>query len=122
MRLRRPIKDADHTNPGSHATMGLLNRLSIRAKLFTGFGIVILLLAASAGAAFWGFSRLSSSEHAVDAIITPKVQSAEDMRAAIGDFHYSQTKYLVQGPSQRENFLGDVATYRKAFAGADAFR
>jgi methyl-accepting chemotaxis protein len=100
--------------------MRLLNRLSIRAKLFTGFGIVILLLAASAGVAFWGFSRLSSSEHAVDAVITPKVQSAEDMRAAIGDFHYSQTKYLVQGPSQRENFLGDVATYRKAFAAADA--
>jgi len=43
------------------------------AQIFTGFGIVILLLAASAGAAFWGFSRLSSSEHAVDAIITPKV-------------------------------------------------
>src|SRR6478672_6464623 len=100
--------------------MGLLNRLSIRAKLFTGFGIVILLLAASAGAAFWGFSRLSASEHAIDAVITPKVQSGQDMRAAIGDFHYSQTKYLVQGPSQRANFLGDVATYRRAFADARA--
>ena len=53
-------------------------------------------------------------------MITPKVQSGEDMRAAIGDFHYSQTKYLVQGPSQRENFLGDVATYRKASAAAHA--
>ena len=42
------------------------------------------------------------------------------MRAAIGDFHYSQTKYLVQGASQRENFLGDVDTYRHAFAAAHA--
>ncbi len=100
--------------------MQLLNRLSIRSKLFTGFGIVSLLLAASAGAAFWGFSRLAASEHAVDAVITPKVQSGQDMRAAIGDFHYSQTKYLVQGASQRENFLGDVDTYRHAFAAARA--
>ena len=98
--------------------MRLLNRLSIRAKLFTGFGLVILLLVASAGAAFWGFSRLGASEHEITAVITPKVQSVEDMRAATGDFHYSQTKYLVQGPSQRANFLGDVQTYRTAVVAA----
>jgi methyl-accepting chemotaxis protein len=98
--------------------MRLLNRLSIRAKLFTGFGIVIALLVASAGAAFWGFAKLSASAHEVDAVVTPKVLSVEDMRSAIGDFHYSQTKYLVQGASQRENFLGDVDTYRKAAAAA----
>jgi methyl-accepting chemotaxis protein len=100
--------------------MQLLNRISIRAKLFTGFGIVILLLAASAGAAFWGFSRLSSSEHEVDAVVTPKVESAADMRSAIGDLHYSQTKYVLQGPSQRANFLGDIATYKKAQLAARA--
>src|SRR5690242_6295172 len=98
--------------------MRLLNRLSIRAKLFTGFGVVILCLAASAGAAFWGFSRLAASEHEVTAVVTPKVQSAQDMRAAVGDFHYSQTKYVVQGPSQRANFLGDLQTYRAAEAEA----
>jgi methyl-accepting chemotaxis protein len=99
--------------------MHLLNRLSVRAKLFTGFGIVILLLVGCAGAAFWGFSSLGASEHKIDSIVTPKVQSAQDMRAATGDFHYSQTKYLVQGPSQRANFLGDVQTYRDAAAAAE---
>jgi methyl-accepting chemotaxis protein len=98
--------------------MRLLNRLSIRAKLFTGFGVVIVCLAASAGAAFWGFSRLAASEHEVTAVVTPKVQSAQDMRAAVGDFHYSQTRYVVQGPSQRADFLGDVQTYRAAAAEA----
>jgi methyl-accepting chemotaxis protein len=98
--------------------MHLLNRLSVRAKLFTGFGIVIVLLLGCAGAAFWGFSSLGSSEHQIDGVITPKVQSVENMRAATGDFHYSQTKYLVQGPSQRTNFLGDVQTYRAAVVAA----
>jgi len=98
--------------------MHLLNRLSVRAKLFTGFGVVIVLLIGCAGAAFWGLSRLGASEHEITALVTPKVQSAQDMRAATGDFHYSQTKYLVQGPSQRSNFLGDVQTYRDAVAAA----
>jgi methyl-accepting chemotaxis protein len=98
--------------------MHLLNRLSVRAKLFTGFGIVIVLLLGCAGAAFWGFSSLGSSEQQIAAVITPKVQSVENMRAATGDFHYSQTKYLVQGPSQRANFLGDVQTFRAAVVAA----
>ena len=44
--------------PGSHATMHLLNRLSIRAKLYAGFGVVVALLVAATATAFWGFSQL----------------------------------------------------------------
>src|SRR5690349_16427842 len=101
--------------------MHLLNRLSIRAKLFTGFGIVVALLVAATATAFWGFSQLGRAASEVNDTVTPKVESGASMRASIGDFHYSQTTYFVVAPKDaRANFLADVGTFKHAYGSAIA--
>jgi methyl-accepting chemotaxis protein len=101
--------------------MHLLNRLSIRSKLYAGFGIVVALLVAATATAFWGFSQLGSAANTVNDTVTPKVESGASMRAAIGDFHYSQTTYFVVPPKEaRGNFLTDVGAFQKAYKAAMA--
>src|SRR6266487_2212733 len=97
--------------------MHLVNCLSIRAKLNAGFGVVLALLAASAGDRVPGLlpAQLRGVLHGRGSDPEGE-ESGADMLSAIADFHYSQTKYVVQGASQRANLLGDVATFRKAYA------
>jgi len=93
--------------------------MPIRAKLYAGFGAILALLVGVAAATFWGTSNITGSADHIDAVVSHKLVVAEEMSAAAGDFHYSQTKYVLVGPSGREDFLADVGAFREVLAEAD---
>src|SRR5204862_7539294 len=98
----------------------VFDRLSIRAKLYLGFGAILALLSGVAGTAFWGTSNLTSSADKIDVEVSQKLLVAKEMSAAAGDFHFAQTKYALVGPSGREDFLADAGAFKKLLAEADA--
>ena len=98
-----------------------VDRMPIRAKLHAGFGTILALLVGVAGVAFWGTSNLTGSADNIDVVVSHKLVVAEEMSAAAGDFHYSQTKYVLVGPSGREDFLADVGAFRGVLAQADRY-
>jgi methyl-accepting chemotaxis protein len=105
------------TLPRFHA----IDRLPLRAKLYAGFGAILALLVGVAATAFWGTSRITGAADNIDAVVSHKLVVAEEMSAAAGDFHFAQTKYVLVGPSGREDFLADVGAFREVLAQADRY-
>ena len=97
----------------------MLDRLPIRAKLYAGFGAILVLLVGVAATAFWGTSNITGAADNIDTVVSHKLVVAQEMSAAAGDFHYSQTKYVLVGPSARQDFLADVGAFRDVLAQAD---
>ena len=97
------------------------DRLSIRAKLYLGFGAILALLVGVAATAFWGTSNVSSSADHVNVVVSKRLLVAEELSAAAGDFHFAQTKYALVGPSGRGDFMADVGTFRKVLAQAERY-
>ncbi len=97
----------------------VLDRLSIRAKLYLAFGAILALLAGVAATTLWGTSSLTGSANRIDVVVSQKLLVAEEMNAAAGDFHFAQTKYALVGPSGREDFVADVGAFREVLAEAD---
>ena len=97
----------------------VLDRLSIRAKLYLGFGAILALLVGVAATTLWGTSNLTGSADKIDVVVSKKLLVAEEMSAAAGDFHFAQTKYALVGRSGREDFLADVGAFRQVLATAD---
>ena len=97
----------------------MLDRLPIRAKLYAGFGAILVLLVGVAATAFCGTSNITSAADNIDTVVSHKLVVAQEMSAAAGDFHYSQTKYVLVGPSARQDFLADVGAFRDVLAQAD---
>jgi methyl-accepting chemotaxis protein len=95
--------------------------MPIRAKLYAGFGAILVLLVGIAAATFWGTSNITGAADHIDAVVSHKLVVAEEMSAAAGDFHFSQTKYVLVGPSGREDFLADARSFREVLAEADRY-
>ena len=98
-----------------------LDRLSIRAKLYLGFGAILALLVGVAATAFWGTARVSSSADHVNVVVQHRLLVAERLSAAAGDFHFAQTKYALVGPSGRPDFVADVRAFREVLAQAERY-
>jgi methyl-accepting chemotaxis protein len=105
------------TLPRFHA----VDRLPLRAKLYAGFGAILALLVGVAATSFWGTSRITGAADNIDVVVSHEVIVAEEMSAAAGDFHFAQTKYVLVGPSGREDFLADVGAFREVLARADRY-
>jgi methyl-accepting chemotaxis protein len=97
----------------------VLDRLPIRAKLYAGFGTILVLLVGVAATASWGTSNITGAADNIDTVVSQKLVVAQEMSAAAGDFHYSQTKYVLVGASARRDFLADVGAFRAVLAHAD---
>ena len=74
--------------PQAHA----LDRLSIRAKLYLGFGAILALLVGVAATTLWGTSNLTGSADKIDVVVSKKLLVAEEMSAAAGDFHFARDR------------------------------
>jgi hypothetical protein len=96
-----------------------IDRLSIRVKLYLGFGAILALLLGVAATTYWGTSNLTSSADRIDVVVSKKLLVAKEMSAAAGDFHFAQTKYALVGPSGREDFVADVGAFKEVLAEAD---
>jgi methyl-accepting chemotaxis protein len=86
------------------------SQLSIRAKLFAGFGVVLALVVALVAVAFVALHDLEASHTRVAEVVLPRVLASDAARTAAADMHYSQTAYAGD-PAGREDYLGDRGVF-----------
>jgi methyl-accepting chemotaxis protein len=91
------------------------SQLSIRAKLFAGFGLVLVLVVALVAVAVVSLRDLEASHGRVADVVLPRVLASDAARTAAADMHYSQTAY-VGDPEGREDYLGDRAVFAQDLA------
>jgi CHASE3 domain sensor protein len=86
-------------------------KLSVRTKLFGGFGVVLALLAVVVAVALNTASSLGSAHSVVTGNVLPVVQAAAASRTSASDEHFSQTRYVLV-PSGRAPVQKDQARLR----------
>ena len=96
--------------------MTWFQNLSLAKKLFSGFGVVLVLLAVIVAVSYSGMSKLSSSAHKVSKIELAQAGAVADVRAAVSDMHFSQAQYVMTNGATRANFIADRATFEQALA------
>ena len=85
---------------------------SIGSKLGASFGLVVVLLLGLCGVASWGLSQTTSVSREIDSSVTPRLIAVDDVRAAAGDMHFSQTRAVFDGTtSAHDDFIGDHAAF-----------
>jgi methyl-accepting chemotaxis protein len=85
---------------------------SIGAKLGGSFGLVVVLLLGLCGLASWGLSQTTSVSHRIDRTVTPRLIAVDDLAAAAGDMHFSQTRAVLDGTTNaRADFQADHAAF-----------
>jgi methyl-accepting chemotaxis protein len=85
---------------------------SIGSKLGGSFGLVVILLLGLCGLASWGLSQTTSVSHRIDRTVTPRLIAVDDLAAAAGDMHFSQTRAVLDGSKgARADFRADHATF-----------
>ncbi len=94
---------------------------SIGSKLGGSFGLVVALLLGLCGVATWGLSQTTSVSHRIDRTVTPQLIAVDDVRAAAGDMHFSQTRAVLDGTkSARADFEADHAAFAADLRKLDA--
>ena len=93
----------------------MLGMLSLRAKLFASFAVILALLAAVSATAFWALHGLSTAHHRVTDDVIPQLVQADAVRTAAADMHFSQTAYVIEADA-REDYLADHAVYLRELA------
>jgi methyl-accepting chemotaxis protein len=87
---------------------------SVGRKLYGGFGVVIGLMAILAVTAFWAFGELDSANSTITEKVSPKVEAAFDMKAAVFDVEAAQNAYVAdQGKSRQLYVDADAALQKK---------
>ncbi len=85
---------------------------SIGSKLGGSFGLVVVLLLGLCGLASWGLSQTTSVSHRIDRTVTPRLIAVDDLAAAAGDMHFSQTRAVLGGSANaRADFQADHAAF-----------
>jgi methyl-accepting chemotaxis protein len=95
--------------------MNLHRIASIRAKLFTGFGLVVALLAAVVAVSDIAMGGLGSAQSRVSHKVVPEVLAVDEVRTAAADMHFSQTRYVLASP-YRSDFEADRKVYLRDLA------
>jgi methyl-accepting chemotaxis protein len=85
---------------------------SIGSKLGGSFGLVVVLLLGLCGLASWGLTQTTSVSHRIDRTVTPRLIAVDDLAAAAGDMHFSQTRAVLGGSAgARADFQSDHAAF-----------
>jgi methyl-accepting chemotaxis protein len=94
---------------------------TIGSKLGGSFGLVVVLLLGLCAFASWGLSQTTSVAHRIDRSVTPRLIAVDDVGAAAGDMHFSQTRAVFDGTrSARDDFLADRAIFAADLRKLDA--
>lgn len=78
--------------------------LTVGTKLYGSFGLVVVLLAAVAGTAFWSMGRLESANSRITGHANPLVVAVEDVRYDVRDVDATQTAYVLDRGKSRASF------------------
>jgi methyl-accepting chemotaxis protein len=89
-------------------------RLTIGRKLGLGFGVVGVCLVVVVLVAVGGMGSMRSAHDDVVTYGVPKQLAADIAYGAASDMHFSETLYVLAGPVQRSNYLGDRQTFQQA--------
>ena len=85
---------------------------TIRAKLASSFGVVLVLLLGLAGVAWWGLSGMTSVTRTIDGSVTPRMIAVDDLRATASDAHFSETRAVLDATAgAKKDYEGDNATF-----------
>lgn len=94
--------------------MTVLRNRSIASKIAASFAVVLALLAAVAGTAFWATTSMAGSTHRIADVAAVKAQAADTVGGLAAYIHESQTRFVLNRGASYQDHLGDV----KAFQGA----
>jgi methyl-accepting chemotaxis protein len=93
--------------------MQFLRDLSVRAKLFGGFGVVLLLLLAVAAAGQWSNQNLYSATTQLGYGTAPRVQATELAQSDLTLTYGYQTSYVLgERTLQRQGYVASLALVR----------
>ena len=93
-----------------------VRNLSLARKLYLSFGIVIALLVAVAGTAFWAAARMTSSTHQITAVADVKAEAANTVGGLSAYIHESQTRFVLNRGASYADHEGDVRVFEAALA------
>jgi methyl-accepting chemotaxis protein len=92
--------------------MNVLKNLSVAGKLYAGFGLVLLLLAAVAVVSVTGMSSLSSSNGQITNVSIPKRDAALELKFDAADLYGWQTGYVLDEGNGRTLYTESLARFR----------
>ncbi len=92
--------------------MRALRNLSLRWKLFGGFGITVFLLLTVLGTALWMSSNLDSATGRIVNAANPKVDAASAVKYDAADLNGWQTAYVLDHGHSRPAFLKAEAAFK----------
>jgi methyl-accepting chemotaxis protein len=84
-----------------------LRDAGLRAKLLGGFGVVLVMLAATVAVGLTSMGRMSTVQRDTDRHVVPLVAAAGDARAAFSDAHYAEAGYVLVDDVKRDDYLAD---------------
>jgi methyl-accepting chemotaxis protein len=85
---------------------------SLAKKFYASFGVVLVLLAGIAGAAFWASAQMTSSTNEVGHVASAKAEAAATLSGLAAYIHESQTRFVLTRNASYEDHLGDVQQFK----------
>jgi methyl-accepting chemotaxis protein len=96
--------------------VSIVQDLSLGKKLYGSFGIVVGLLGAVAGTAFWATAGMTSLTHQIAAVTAVKAEAANTVGGLSAYIHESQTRFVLNHGATYADHEGDVSTFVAALA------
>jgi methyl-accepting chemotaxis protein len=93
-----------------------IRNLSLRRKLFGGFGLVVAVMAALVGAALLMQNQMATATGHITDVATPKIMAAQTVKFGASDLVGWQEAYVLDRGKSRPAFLHSAAMFRKELA------
>jgi methyl-accepting chemotaxis protein len=96
--------------------MSMIRNLSLRTKLFAGFGVVVAVMVVFAGAALVMQGQMASATDHITNVATPKTEAGHDIKYGASDLVGWQEAYVLDRGRSRPAFLHAAKTFRQRLA------
>jgi methyl-accepting chemotaxis protein len=93
-----------------------IRNLSLRLKLFAGFGAVVAVMIALVGAALTMQGQMASATTHITAVATPKTEAGHEIKYDAADLVGWQEAYVLDRGQSRASFLHAAAMFREELA------
>jgi methyl-accepting chemotaxis protein len=92
-----------------------LRDMSMGRKLYSSFGVVVVLLAVVAGVSLWAQATMGQASGSARAA-AHKAEAAGDVRGLASYIHESQTRFVLTRGVSYQDHLGDVRAFKAGLA------
>ncbi len=96
--------------------MSTIRNLSLRLKLFAGFGAVVAVMVLLVGAVIVMQGRMATATDHIVNVATPKTEAGHQIAYAAADLVGRQEAYVLDQGTSRPAFLRSAAAFRKQLA------